>query len=144
MKTKQSLARAAGLFLCALATAQNPELNLDMDKLLDKLTFTNGTASLPYRSLKPDGYNKGSEDHYPLVIFLHGIGERGTNNQRQLRNGVEEFVKDSIRKKQPCFLVVLQCPPDKLWCQVTPADTRRNLPLAQSPTEPGADFPSSA
>ena len=134
MKTKQSLAAAVGLFLCALAHAQNPEPSPDMDKLLDRLTFTRNTASLPYRMLRPEGYEKGGGDRYPLVIFLHGIGERGTDNQRQLRNGVEEFVKS--RKKHACFLVVPQCPPDKLWCQITPPDTRRNLPLAQSPTEP--------
>ena len=27
-----------------------------MDELLDKLTFTKGASSLPYRLLKPDGY----------------------------------------------------------------------------------------
>jgi len=109
-----------------------------MDKLLDKLTFTKDKASLPYRLLKPDGYDSDAKECYPLVVFLHGIGERGTDNQRQLKNGVEAFVKDSTRKKHPCFLVVPQCPPDKLWCEVTPAGTRRNLPLAQSPTEPTA------
>jgi predicted peptidase len=138
MKTEQCLATAVSLFLCALASAQNPELNPDMDKAFEKRIFTRGAASLPYRLLKPHGYPEDGTNRYPLVIFLHGIGERGTDNQRQLRNGVEEFVKDSARKKHPCFLVVPQCPPDKLWSEVTPADTRRNLPLAQNPTEPTA------
>jgi predicted peptidase len=131
-------ALVVALLLSPLAPAQPPESRPDMDKLLDKLTFTRDKASLPYRLLKPDGYDNDGKERYPLVVFLHGIGERGTDNKRQLRNGVEEFVKDSTRKKHPCFLVVPQCPPDKLWSEVTPAGTRRNLPLAQSPTEPAA------
>ena len=47
-------------------------------------------------------------------------------------------MKDATRKKHPCFLVVPQCPPDKLWFNVGPNDTRGNLPLPKSPTEPTA------
>ena len=49
-------AAAAGLLISTLAYAQDTEKKPHMDKLLDKLTFTQGTASLPYRLLKPDGY----------------------------------------------------------------------------------------
>src|SRR5437773_1988853 len=115
---KLALAVVGCLLLCALASAQNQEQNPDMDKLLEKHSFTKGKASLPYRLLKPDGYDKDGKDRYPLVVFLHGIGERGTDNKKQLRNGVEEFVKDSTRKKHPCFLAVPQCPPDKTWSAV--------------------------
>ena len=127
-----------GLLLCSLAHAQKPEPKPDMDKLLDKLTFTKDKASLPYRLLKPDGYDKDGKDRYPLVVFLHGTVGRGTDNKKQLRSGVEEFVKDATRKKHPCFLAVPQCPPDKLWFNVSPIDARRNLPLPKSPTEPTA------
>jgi len=72
------------------------------------------------------------------VAFLGGIGGRGRDNKRQLRSGVEEFVKDATRKKHPCFLAVPQCPPDKLWFNVSLNDTRGNLPLPKSPTEPSA------
>src|SRR3954465_2156802 len=128
----------AGLLLCSLAPAQKPEPKPDLDKLLDKLTFTKDKARLPYRLLKPDGHDKDGKDRYPLVVFLHGTGGRGTDNMKQLRSGVEEFVKDATRKKHPCFLAVPQCPPDKLWVNVSPRDARGNLPLARSPTEPTA------
>jgi predicted peptidase len=107
-----------------------------MDKLLDKLTFTKDKASLPYRLLKPDGYDKDGKDRYPLVVFLHGAFGRGTDNKAQLRSGVDEFVKDAIRKKHPCFLAVPQCPPDKQWTNVGWSDGGRNVPLAKNPTEP--------
>ncbi len=125
---------SGSLFLCMLASAQDQKP--DMDKLLDKHTFTKDKASLPYRLLEPDGYDKEGKDRYPLVVFLHGTVGRGTDNTKQLRSGVEEFVKDATRKKHPCFLAVPQCPPDKMWVNVGLFDARRNLPLAKSPTEP--------
>lgn len=121
-----------GLLLGSLAHAQNPEPKPDMDKLLDKLTFTKEKASLPYRLLKPDGYDKDGKDRCPLVVFLHGTVGRGADNKKQLRSGVEEFVKDATRKKHPCFLAVPQCPPDKLWFNVGSLDTRGNLPLPKN------------
>jgi len=134
---KLIVAAARSLLFCSLAYAQDTEHMPDMDKLLEKHTFTQGKASLPYRLLKPDGYDKDGQDSYPLVIFLHGIGERGTDNQRQLRNGVEGFVKDATRKKHPCFLAVPQCPPDKTWSDLS-RGTKENPTFAESPTEPAA------
>ena len=53
------------LFLSVIAHAQQPETKLepkpDMDKLLDKLTFTKDKASLPYRLLKPDDYDQNGK-----------------------------------------------------------------------------------
>src|SRR5215813_14209231 len=132
------VAAVGSLLLCSLAHPQNPESKPDVDKLLDKLTFTKDKASLPYRLLKPDGYDKDGKERYPLVIFLHGTVGRGTDNTKQLRSGVEEFVKDATRKKHPCFMAVPQCPPDKMWVNLSPGDAGGNLPLAKSPTEPAA------
>jgi predicted peptidase len=130
---------ALGSFLlCSFAHAQNSEPKPDLEKLLDKLTFTKDKASLPYRLLKPDGYDKDGKNHYPLVIFLHGSAGRGDDNKKQLRSGVEEFVKEATRKKHPCFLAVPQCPADKMWFNVVPKDTKANLPLPKSLTEPTA------
>jgi len=127
---------AGGLFVCSSAHAQTLEPKPDFDKLLEKLTFTKDKANLPYRLLKPDGYDKDGKDRYPLVVFLHGAFGRGTDNRTQLRSGVEEFVKDETRKKHPCFLIVPQCPPDKQWTNVGWFDGGRNVPLAKNPTEP--------
>lgn len=132
---KLVLAAAGSLLLGSLASAQGPEQKPDMDKLMEKHTFTRDRASLPYRLLRPDGYDKDGTDRYPLVIFLHGIGERGTDNTKQLRFGVEEFVKDATRKKHSCFLAVPQCPPDKTWSAVM--GTKENPVFAENPTEPG-------
>lgn len=135
---KFAIVAVGGLLLCSVALAQQPAPRPDMDKLLEKRTFTKEQASLPYRLRRPDGYDTGGTERYPLVVFLHGSFGRGTDNKAQLRSGVEEFVTDESRKKHPCFLVVPQCPPDKLWFDVGPNDTKGNLPLPKTPTAPAA------
>ena len=51
-------------------------------------------AKLPYRLLKPAAIEAGKK--YPLVVFLHGAGERGEDNKVQLKNGVGAFLKKLI------------------------------------------------
>ncbi len=125
-----------GLLVCASAHAQQPESRPDVDKLLDKLTFTKDKASLPYRLLKPDGYTKDGKDRHPLVVFLHGSVGRGNDNKSQIRSGVDEFFTDAMRKKHPCFLVLPQCPTKQLWFNVDTKDVKANMPLPEHPTEP--------
>jgi predicted peptidase len=59
---------------------------------------------------------KGEEGRrYPLVLFLHGAGERGEDNKAQLKHGVADILKWSEENGEPCFLVAPQCPPDQWW-----------------------------
>ena len=41
-------------------------------------SVSDGTTSIPYRLFEPQGVAAG--DKVPLIIFLHGAGDRGTNN----------------------------------------------------------------
>ena len=124
------LASVALLLLGTVAQAQQP----DLDKLLERYTFTHEKASLPYRLMKPAGYDPNGKERYPLVVFLHGVNGRGTDNARQLRGGVDEFVK--VRQKYPCFLLVPQCPPDQMWVKLNAFDGRNNVPFVSQPTAP--------
>jgi predicted peptidase len=65
-----------------------------------------GGAKMPYRSLKPPSAPNGKK--YPLVLVLHGWGERGTDNQKQLKDIGSVFVKPDVRKRFPCFMLVPQ------------------------------------
>ena len=47
------------------------------------LVYQNDT--LPFRILIPKNYN--TQRSYPLLIFLHGAGERGSDNKSQLVHG---------------------------------------------------------
>ncbi len=64
--------------------------------------------SMPYRLLIPENYEKSKS--YPLVLFFHGYGERGTDNLKQLKYDVGLFVKPDVRQKYPCFVVAPQAP----------------------------------
>lgn len=56
---------------------------------------------------------------YPLILFLHGAGERGDDNTAQLKHGVKAILASAGKLKQPCFLIAPQCPADRWW---TPID----------------------
>ncbi len=64
--------------------------------------------TLPYRLLSPLKVEEGKS--YPLVLFLHGMGERGTDNQRQLVHGGSVMASQDFRERHPAFIVAPQCP----------------------------------
>lgn len=72
--------------------------------------------TLPYRLLIPKNYDKAQK--YPLVLFLHGAGERGTDNAAQLKHGAPLFLKPEVRDQFPCFVVAPQCPNEQQWSAV--------------------------
>lgn len=100
--------------------------------------FTGITGDqLPYRFLKPEG-PAGADIKYPLVVFLHGAGERGADNKRQICNGAEQFLTPELRNQHPCFVIAPQCPENSLWVDVDgyspvphtmPAQPSRNMAL---------------
>ncbi len=72
---------------------------------LEALTFVDGETTLPYRLLKPAQMEQGKR--YPLILFLHGAGEVGTDNKKQLGNSVGEIIKRASAKG-PFFLLAPQ------------------------------------
>jgi poly(3-hydroxybutyrate) depolymerase len=97
----------------------------------EKRTFTDpNKKTLPYCLLKPDNYDPKTK--YPLVLFLHGAGERGYDNEKQLVHGVMEFAKDDVRKKYPCFVVAPQCPENQKWCDVDWGAAKHDMPKKPS------------
>lgn len=90
-------------------------------------TFKNAAGqTMPYRLLKPEKIEPGQA--YPLMLFLHGVGERGTDNRKQLANGANELAKQEIRRKHPCFIVAPQCPGDAKWADFDWTITTRKMP----------------
>jgi predicted peptidase len=79
----------------------------------DKLQYVTTDDTLLYRLLKP-GSQKENE-RYPLVIFLHGSGERGNDNVITLNHIAPLFLNESNRTKYPCFVLVPQCPAGENW-----------------------------
>lgn len=98
---------------------------------LEKKTFEKDGGVLPYRLMRPEN-PKGDGKKYPLVIFLHGAGERGNDNEVQLVHGVKEFAKPEARQKYPCYLVAPQCPTGKQWVQVPWNAEKHDMPPVPS------------
>lgn len=71
---------------------------------------------LPYRILYPENYDKTKK--YPLILVLHGAGERGKDNAKQLVHGAKLFIADSNRKKFPAIVIFPQCPEESFWATV--------------------------
>ena len=87
---------------------------------------------LRYRFLIPQDYDPSKK--YPLVLFLHGAGERGDDNHRQLIHGASDLVRPGMRKQHPAFVVAPQCPEGKRWVEVPWEADGHSLP--ESPSEP--------
>lgn len=65
-------------------------------------------VSMPYRLFVPAGYDAAKR--YPLVLFLHGGGENGTDNEKQLAGseGATVWAKPAEQAKRPAFVLAPQ------------------------------------
>ncbi|MGD0900402.1 MAG: PHB depolymerase family esterase [Thermoguttaceae bacterium] len=103
------------LLVCMLSVALGAIFARAADDF-EAAVFRSGDQALPYRLLKPAGYDP--QKKYPLVLFLHGAGERGDDNQAQLKHMVRIFAAKENREKYPCFVLVPQCPKNEKWSDV--------------------------
>lgn len=70
--------------------------------------------TLKYRILLPQDFSEDKK--YPLVLFLHGAGERGHDNESQLRNGGKLFLEK--REEFPAIVIFPQAPREDYWAKV--------------------------
>ncbi|HRJ28289.1 MAG TPA: prolyl oligopeptidase family serine peptidase [Cyclobacteriaceae bacterium] len=96
---------ASLVFISGMVVAQN-------FSDFQKLQFVTAQDTLPYRLLFP---KNSTLEKYPLVIFLHGSGERGRDNEQNLKYITDLFLNETNRNTFPAYVVVPQCPADKRW-----------------------------
>lgn len=75
---------------------------------------------LPYRILYPEEMQSGTK--YPLFLFLHGMGKRGTDNQAQLSRGADLFLRPENRRDYPCVVLYPQAPKTGAFVQLQYGD----------------------
>lgn len=110
MKIKTLL--AAMLFAASSLTAAAVPQGLH--DIYRKETFVDAAGTvLPYRMLRPEAVNAGEK--YPLVVFLHGSGERGNDNEAQLIHGASVFSNPVNMERFPAFVIFPQCPEGDRW-----------------------------
>lgn len=134
-------------------TAQWLEVNLD--SVMEKKVFTASNGmEMPYRLFVSPSYDGQTE--LPLLIFLHGRGDRGTDNRTKMFGSTRLFtnnmsiVSPNMQAKYPCIILVPQCS-DKTtneewakWVGNTPETPFMGLgedgsyQMAEQPSESGA------
>ena len=92
-----------------------------------KVLFKKNTDSLPYRILLPKNFDSTKE--YPLLLFLHGAGERGNDNEAQLYHSSNFFLNYEFRNTFPSIIIFPQCPKNSYWAKI------KGIPNPKYPTQ---------
>lgn len=113
------------IFICTLISI--PVAGQGVSTLFDSRIYLHAGDSLPYRILFPKNYDRTKK--YPLILFLHGAGERGKDNLKQLTHGSLLFLADTIREKYPAIVIFPQCRENGYWGSVNVNRTTTPLTL---------------
>ena len=98
-----------------------PEVPEEGEKPMDKIytiiepksmTLSNGDT-FNYRMYVPENYDASKA--YPVLILLHGAGERGHDNALQMKNMVATLFADEDSPIQDSIFLCPQCPTDNQW-----------------------------
>jgi len=106
----------------------------------DSIIYTGGEYrdhAFKYRLLLPVDHDPKvapSGKSWPLILFLHGAGERGSDNTRQLKYLPEQMAIPEYYEKHRAFVLAPQCPLDRTWSAID----MRTLTVSSS-TEPAPE-----
>ena len=95
--------------------------------LYQKKTFESEDGAMPYRILLPKDFDE--QRMYPLILVLHGSGERGDDNESQLKHGSYLFLKEEVREKYPAIVVFPQCAANSSWAAINVIGEGQNREL---------------
>ena len=96
----------------AAQPASNP--NQPTLQMAKKLTFKKSqTFKVDYLLFLPKDYDARSKKRWPLILFLHGAGERGTNVWKVATHGPPKRVAQ--HPEFPFIVVSPQCPEGQIW-----------------------------
>lgn len=71
---------------------------------------------LPYMLSLPDGFEEGGDNRWPLIVFLHGAGERGDDPELLTRHGIPRMLREGPPLRPFPFITVSpHCPEDTYW-----------------------------
>lgn len=92
--------------------------------------FIQNSDTLKYRIMYPKDFSE--DKNYPLVLFLHGAGERGSDNTSQLIHGSNFFANDENMETFPAIVIFPQCSKDDYWVNATVDRTTMPITLTFS------------
>ncbi len=113
---------AAAVVLGACAVGCSAERTMDAAGSVDArpgrfvdLEFDAGGGKRIAVLYVPAAYD-GSDHAWPLVVFLHGLGERGDDG-KQRTVGIGPAIEKNP-ERFPCLVLMPQCPSDRTWTKI--------------------------
>ena len=113
--TRQLFAVVLAVALCATATAEQPSIVIapDLNSVakpsagrFEVRTLTDADGPHKYSVYLPPGYT--TDRRWPVILFLHGAGERGTDGYTPTYAGLGPLLRHSP-ELYPCVVVFPQC-----------------------------------
>lgn len=102
--------------LVILTVNGSAQISRDFEKLatgtFEPATFEHQDSTLNYLIRIPE---EAGSKKLPLILFLHGAGERGDDNQSQLKHNPFSLAPEGTFKKNPCLVIAPQCPKEQWW-----------------------------
>ena len=97
------------MFLALPAFAQ-----FSVEDALKPFVYTNETGeTFAYRLSAPQFPEAGKK--YPLILFLHGSGQCGTDNLKQITVGLPTLMRSLLKRPEPVIVVAPQCQSGNWW-----------------------------
>ncbi|TVQ04727.1 MAG: phospholipase [Balneolaceae bacterium] len=116
-RTIMKIITAFLLFFSAIAFPFFSHAQTDLETIYEPREYiTKEGDTLRYRVMFPEELAEGKV--YPLVLFLHGAGERGNDNTAQLMWGLDAFAADDFRKEHPAIVIAPQVPAGSFWANL--------------------------
>jgi predicted peptidase len=111
---RQTIALLAGVLLVLGCSSTMPRETQTAQRFKKRVTRELSANYLLY--LPPD-YKAQARSRWPLMLFLHGAGERGTNLSAVAVHGPPKLVKQ--KREFPFIIVSPQCPAGERWSNET-------------------------
>lgn len=101
----------------AQTSANTAELKTQALTAFRAANFTSAAGqTMAYRILLPLNFDPSKT--YGLIVWLHGAGEVGDDNQTQISNGIEELMRPDVRSQLQSIVVAPQCPSRDRWSKM--------------------------
>ena len=105
--------------------------------IYQKMIYKTDIGDLNYRIFYPENFD--SSKKYPLLLFMHGAGERGDDNEAQLIHG-SELIANGMNKYK-AIAIFPQCPKEDYWVKFNDGDSNTdgtrnfNVDVQNGPSE---------
>ena len=102
-----------------LANANAADLHIARQKHPQETGFLNRTlvlnkAAYHFQVYLPEDWRRDDHKQWPIILFLHGRGERGSEGMWQTQIGLPAAVRDHP-ERWPFIIVMPQCPQNRYW-----------------------------